>query len=123
MLMAIALLMGGIAACLLLFSRGIFATNDAEKMEQAIALAQERMESIRGTSFSAIVNEPPQASDPPIPVTGWPGFYRRVVVTPFGSNGKLKLVAVTVYVYLQQIFPAPSDFCTSLTSYVANTNN
>ena len=57
LMLAILLLTGGIAATTFVMARGMFATTDAESMEQGLALAQEKMESIRGTAFASIASE------------------------------------------------------------------
>ena len=107
---AILLLVGGIAAATFMMGRSMFATADAETVEQAIALAQEKMESIRGTAFASIGNEAKAA------VSGWSGFSRDVVVTqPAGTNSNFKQAVVTVY-----WTPGDTELSTSLTSYVVN---
>ena len=112
-LLATLLLVGGIAASTFFFGRGIFATTDAEGMEQAVALAQEKMESIRGTTFASIASESKAA------ISGWTGFSREVAVTqPSGTNSDFKQVVVTVYWNT-----VDGELSTSLTTYVANVAN
>lgn len=113
LMMAILLLVGGIASATLLFGRGMFATTDVESMEQAVALAQEKIENLRGTAFASVANEPKAA------ISGWTGFSREVVVTqPAGTNSAFKQVVVTVY-----WTPGDAEISTSLTTYVANVVN
>jgi Tfp pilus assembly protein PilV len=109
-MLAILLLTTGLAATTFLFSRGIFATSDAEEMEQAVALAQEKMEGIRGASFASIAGESKAA------VSGWSGFSREVTVTDTSTN--LKQVVVTVYWNT-----VDGELSRSLTSHVANVSN
>ena len=107
------LLVGGIASASFVFSRGIFATSDAEQLQIGTALAQERMENLRATGFSAIVNEPKAA------VPGWAGFSRQVTVTqPAGTNSDFKQVVVTVYWNT-----VGGEISTSLTTYIAQVAN
>lgn len=108
LMIAIVLLVGGVAACTWCFSRAIYATTDAETMEQAVALAQEKLETLRGTTFTSIANEAKAA------VTGWTGFSRQVAVTtPLNSN--LKQLVVTVY-----WTPGEAELSTALTTDVVN---
>lgn len=112
-MIATVLLVGGIAAATFVFSRGMFATTDAEGMEQGIALAQERMENLRATAFGSIASESKAA------VSGWSGFSRQVDVSqPAGTNGNFKQVMVTVYWNT-----VGGELSTSLTTYVANVAN
>lgn len=112
-MIAVVLLAGGIAAATFIFSRGMFATTDAEGMEQGMALAQEKMESVRATSFGSIASESKAA------VSGWTGFSRQVEVTqPSGTNSNLKQVVVTVY-----LGTVDGELSTSLTTHVANVTN
>lgn len=111
--LAILLLVGGIASATFVFGRGLYATTDAEWMEQAAALAQEKMEQIRGTSFASI------ASETKAIVSGWAGFSREVVVSqPAGTNANFKQVVVTVYWDV-----TGGELSTSLTSHVCNVTN
>jgi len=108
LMIAILLLVGGVASCAWCFSRAIYATTDAEAMEQAVALAQEKLENLRGTTFASIANEAKAA------VTGWTGFSRQVAVTtPLNSN--LKQLVVTVY-----WTPGEAELSTALTTDVVN---
>lgn len=110
LMLALLLLTTGLAATTFLFSRGIFATADAQEMEQAVALAQEKMEAIRGTAFSSIASESKAA------VSGWSGVSREVMVTNTAMN--LKQVVVTVYWNT-----VDGELSRSLTSHVANVSN
>ncbi len=113
LMIAILLLVGGIASATFIMSRGMFAAADAETVEQAVALAQERMENLRGTAFASIAGEP-KAS-----VSGWTGFSREVAVSqPAGTNSDFKQVVVTVYWNT-----ADGEVSHSLTTHVANVAN
>ncbi len=110
---AILLLVGGIASATFVFGRGIYATADTENLEQAVALAQERMESLRGTAFASVVSEAKAA------VSGWADFSREVTVSqPTGTNSDLKQAVVTVYWNTNE-----GEVSTSLTSIIANVAN
>lgn len=112
-ILAILLLVTGIASATFMFGRGIYGTTDAEAMQTAVALAQEKMEGLRGTSFGSI------ASEARGPVSGWTGYEREVVVSqPAGTNADLKAVVVTVY-----WDATGGELSTSLTSYVADVAN
>jgi len=113
LMIAILLLVGGIASATFMMSRGMFAAADTETVEQAVALAQEKIENLRGTAFASIANEAKAA------VSGWTGFSREVVVSqPAGTNSDFKQVVVTVY-----WTPGDAEISTSLTTYVANVVN
>ena len=113
LMIAVLLLVGGIAASTFVFGRSIYATTDAELLEQGVALAQERMENLRGGSFASIANEAKAA------VSGWSEFQRQVAVTqPAGTNSDFKQVVVTAY-----WDTTAGEVSTSLTSYVANVLN
>ena len=113
-MIAVLLLVTGVSAATRLMGRGIFATTDTEILEQAVALAQERVENLRGTAFGSIANEAKAA------VPGWTGFSRQVTVTqPAGTNANFKQVVVTVY----WSPPGAAELSTALTSYVASVNN
>ncbi len=113
LIIAILLLVGGVSACTYIFGRGIYATADTENLEQGIALAQEKMESIRGTAFASVANEAKAA------VSGWSGFSRQVAVSqPAGTNSDFKQVVVTSYWDTNE-----GEVSTALTSYVANVVN
>jgi prepilin-type N-terminal cleavage/methylation domain-containing protein len=112
-MIAILLLVGGIAAATFVMGRGMFATTDTENVQQALALAQEKMESIRGTAFASIASESKAA------VSGWSGFSREVTVSqPTGTNSDFKQVVVTVYWNT-----VDGELSTSLTTYVADVAN
>ena len=112
-ILSVALLLGGIAAATFVFGRGIFATVDSEAGQQGMALAQERLEQLRGNSFASIVNEARAA------VAGWTGFFRQVAVTqPAGTDTDFKQVVVTV-----DWTTTAGQNSTSLTSYVCNVAN
>ncbi len=92
LMIAILFLAVGVIAVTFAFGRGMFATTDAETLEQAVALTQERLENLKGTAFASIANEARA------PVSGWTGFDRQVTVTqPAGTNANFKQVVVTVY--------------------------
>ena len=113
LMIAILLLVGGVAAATFMMSRGMFATTDAESVEQAVSLAQEKMENLRGTAFASIANETKAA------VSGWTGFSREVAVSqPAGTNSDFKQVVVTVYWNT-----VDGELSTSLTTSVANVAN
>ena len=119
LMIAVALLVIGVLSATFMFSRGMFATSDVEATEQAIALAQERMESIRGTPFSSISIGTTTESTP------LPDYSRQVAVSlakdvpPTGdSAGDLKQVVITV-----SWNTSGGQLSTSVTSYVANVAN
>lgn len=113
LMIAIVLLLGGVAAATFMFGRGIYATTDGESMEQGLALAQEKTENLRGTAFGSIASESKAA------VSGWSGFSRQVDVTqPAGTNSDFKQIVATVY-----WTTAAGEISTSVTSYVANVLN
>ena len=110
---AILVLVVGIASVTFVFGRGIYGTTDAENLETAAALAQEKMESIRGTAFGSIAGEPRAG------VSGWTGYEREVTVSePGGTNSNFKQVVVSVYWSM-----TGGELSTSLTTYVANVTN
>ncbi len=112
-MIAVLLLVGGVAAATFMFGRGIGASTDTENVEQGVALAQEKMENLRGTAFAAIASEAKAA------VSGWTEFSRDVVVSqPAGTNTDFKQVIVTVYWQT-----TTGEVSTALTSYVANVLN
>jgi len=109
-MLTLLLLVSGVTALTFMVSRGIFATTDAEAMEQGIALAQERMEGLRGTAFASMASEAKAA------ITGWEGFSRQVTVSqPAGTNSDFKQVVVTVY-----WDTVDGELSTTLTTYVVN---
>ena len=110
LMISILLLTGGIAATTFVMARGMFATTDVESMEQGLALAQEKMESIRGTAFASIASEAKAA------LSGWTGFSREVAVTTTATD--LKQVVVTSYWNT-----VDGELSTSLTTFVANVVN
>lgn len=113
MMIAVLLLVGGVAAATFMFGRGIGATMDTENVDQGVALAQEKMENLRGTAFAAVASEAKAA------VSGWTEFSRDVVVSqPAGTNTDFKQVVVTVYWQT-----TTGEVSTALTSYVANVLN
>jgi|GEM_PF-3662987 len=113
LMIAVLLLTGGIASATFVFGRSLYATTDAELLEQGTALAQERMENLRGGSFASIAGEAKAA------VSGWSGFSREVAVTqPAGTDSDFKQVVVTVY-----WDTTGGELSTALTSYVANVLN
>ncbi len=113
LMVSVVLLVGSVSAATFVFARGIYATTDTELLGQGTALAQERMENLRGTAFASIASEAKAA------VSGWTGFSRQVAVSqPAGTNSDFKQVVVTTY------WDTPAgEVSTSLTSYVANVVN
>jgi prepilin-type N-terminal cleavage/methylation domain-containing protein len=113
LMVSMVLLVGSVSAATFVFGRGIYATTDTELLGQGTALAQERMENLRGTAFASIASEAKAA------VSGWTGFSRQVAVSqPAGTNTDFKQVVVTTY------WDTPAgEVSTSLTSYVANVIN
>ncbi len=112
-ILAILVLVVGVASATFVFARGIYSTTEAEGMETAAALAQEKMESTRATSFASIASESRAA------VSGWSGFEREVAVSqPSGTNSNFKQVVVTVYWSM-----TGGELSTLLTTYVANVAN
>ena len=112
-MISVVLLVSGVAAATFVFGKGMFASTDTELLEQGVALAQERIENLRGTAFASIASEAKAA------VSGWTGFSRQVAVSqPAGTNSDFKQVVVTAY------WDTPTgEVSTSLTSYVANVLN
>ena len=117
LMLAVLLLLVGMAACTFFMSRGIFASTDVENMSQAGALAQEKLERIRGipaSNFSTDIISESKAA-----VTGWTGFSREVTVSqPAGTNSDFKQVVVTVY-----WDTTGGELSSSLTTYVAKIEN
>ena len=113
LMIAVLLLVGGVAATAFMFGKGMAATTDTEMLEQGVALAQEKMENLRGTTFASI------ASEAKATISGWTEFSRDVVVSqPAGTNTDFKQAVVTVYWQT-----TTGEVSTSLTSYVANVLN
>ena len=113
LMLAILLLAVGVMGVVYAFERGVFATNDTELVGQAVTLAQERLENLRGTAFASIVDEAKAA------IPGWTGFSRQVTVTqPPGTNADAKQVVVTVF-----WTPGPAELSTVLTTVVTNVVN
>ena len=113
LMISILLIVGAVAAATFMMGRGMFAATGTETFQQAVALAQERMENLRGATFASIV------SKLRAPVSGWTGFDRKVDVSqPAGTNSDFKQVAVTVY-----WSTVDGELSTSLTSTVANVVN
>jgi len=111
-MMAVLLLVSAVTACTFALSRGILATTDVEEMQQAVFLATARLEELKGTTNFASVQ-----SESKTPVSGWPGFFRKVDVTPQG-DGDLKQVVVTV-----SWESAGDENSTSLTTYLVKIEN
>ncbi len=112
-MIAILLIVGAVASAAFMMGRGMFAATDTETLQQGIALAQEKMENLRGTAFASI------ASESRAPIGGWTGFERQVAVSqPAGTNSDFKQVGVTVYWSTVE-----GELSTSLTTYVANVIN
>ncbi len=113
LMLAMVLLVGGVAAATFMMTRGIYATTDTEDLQQGIALAQERMERLRGTAFASVASEPKAA------IPGWAGFSREVAVSqPTGTNSDFKQVVVTVTWNTNT-----GELASSLTSHVVRTEN
>ena len=116
-LIALILLMMGVLSTVYLVSQGIAVTNDTESTEQALALAQQRMEALRSGAFAAIVNEPRAA------VAGWVNFDRQVAVSatpvpPPATNAQIRQVVVTVF------WPTTGgEQNLSITTYITNVVN
>lgn len=114
-ILATLLLVSGISAATFVFSRGMYAgaTIDTEMNTQALGLAEEKMEQIRGTTFGSIASEAKAA------VSSWSGFSREVTVSqPSGTNSDFKQVVVTTYWNGNE-----GELSTSVTSTVANVAN
>jgi len=93
-LVAIVLLVVGVAVLVGLFSNALIGSSDAENTTIAMNLIQGRMEEIRNLGFSNIIPEPK------VDVSGFPGFQRKVTIDdPEGDPtvNDLKQVTVTVY--------------------------
>ena len=93
-LVAIVLLVVGVAVLVGLFSNALIGSSDAENTTIAMNLIQGRMEEIRNLGFSNIIPEPK------VDVSGFPGFQRKVSIDdPEGDPtvNDLKQVTVTVY--------------------------
>lgn len=115
MLLALIILMVGVLSTVYLVSRGIVATNDTESTEQAMALAQQRMEALRSGAYAAIVNEPLAA------VPGWANFSRQVAVSqPVGTGASIQIRQVVVTVFWST---TGGNQSLSLTTYVCNVVN
>lgn len=113
LLLAILLLVTGIASSTFILSRGMFASADVEDTAQALSLAEEKMENLRGAAFGSIFSEVKGT------LSGWTGFSREVTVTqPADTNSDLKQVVVTVYWNTTD-----GELSIPLTSYVANVAN
>lgn len=106
-LLAILLFTVGFVAIARVFSTGLFAESDTEKVLIATDLAQERIEYFRNLSYNNIVDEP-QA-----PVPGFPLFSRQVDI----SDPRPGLREVEVIVY----YPTkPGENSISLFTYVSD---
>ena len=93
-LVAIVLLVVGVAVLVGLFSNALIGSSDAENTTIAMNLIQGRMEEIRNLGFSNII--PESKAD----VSGFPEFQREVAIyDPEGDPtvNDLKQVTVTVY--------------------------
>ena len=101
----------GIAALVAAFSEGVFASSDTAALRTASALAQARIEELRGTPFANIVTEARAA------VPGFTGFDRQLLVTvsPGGTNVNFKQADVTVYWTIKG-----GELSTALTTYFVN---
>jgi prepilin-type N-terminal cleavage/methylation domain-containing protein len=106
-LLAVLLMVGGFIALSQAVVTGLFVAGVNEQELVAANLAQERMEEIRNTAYTSIINEARA------PVAGFTSYDREVVVTTPLSN--LKQVNVTVYWHSKS---DESSF--SLVTYVSN---
>ena len=106
-LLAFVLFTVGFVAIARVFSIGLFAESDTEKVLITTELAQERVEQIRNLSYNNIVNEPKAA------ISGFPIFQRQVIITYPQTN--LKQIEVRVY------YPTkPQENSISLFTYVSD---
>jgi len=106
-LLAIVLFTVGFVAIARVFSTGLFAESDTEKVLVSTNLAQERIEQIRNLSYNNIVDEPKAA------VSGFPIFGRQVIITYPQTN--LKQIEVRVY------YPTkPGENSIALYTYVSD---
>jgi prepilin-type N-terminal cleavage/methylation domain-containing protein len=116
-LIALSILLTGVLSTVYLISRGIAVTNDTESVQQATALAQQRMEALRSGAFAALANEARAA------VPGWVNFDRQVTVgatpvPPPATNAQIQQVVVTVF------WPTTGgEQSVALTTYICNVVN
>lgn len=108
-LLAILLFTVGFVAIASVFSTGLSAESNTEKMLIATDLAQEKMEQVRNLAYNDIQ---PEKRDW---VSGFPLFSREVIVT-FPLSGRLDLRQVEVKVY----YPTkPQENSISLYTFVS----
>ena len=88
-LLAILLFTVGFVAIARVFSTGLFAESDTEKILVSTNLAQERIEQIRNLSYNNIVDEPKAV------VSGFPIFQREVIVSEIQPG--LSEIVVRIY--------------------------
>jgi len=110
-LMAIVLLGLGVFLLLWAFSQGVAASNDAQDLRTATALAQAKMADLRDTAYASLADEARAA------VSGFAGFERYVDVTasPGGTDTDLTQIDVTVYWTL-----TGGESSTTLTTFMEN---
>jgi prepilin-type N-terminal cleavage/methylation domain-containing protein len=113
LMMAVLLLVSAVTACTFALSRGILATKDVEARQQAVFLATEKLEELRGTDFGQIRF----GSTTEEILLDRDKFFRQVDVTPQG-DGDLKQVVVTV-----SWESAGDENSTSLTTYLVKIEN
>lgn len=106
-LLTLLLFTAGFVTLSLAVSQGLFVSGDSEASLVATSLAREKMEEIRGRSYSNIVNETKA------PVSGFSPYRREVVVSTPMTN--LKQVTVKVY-----WFNKDDELSVSLVTYVSN---
>ncbi len=106
-LLTIILMVTGFVLLLQALATGLFAGGENETELVTISLAQEKMEELRNKSYSNIANETKAT------VSGYPAFWREVVVaTP---QVGLKQVSVNVY-----WFTKSDELNLSLVTYVSD---
>ena len=106
-LLSILLLGAGFAILLQIISTGLFAGSQNEDEIVATYLAQEKIEELRNTDFSAI------ASEAKVAVSGFPAFSRQVAVATPQTD--LDQLTVTVYWYAGN-----TETSISTVTYVSN---
>jgi type IV pilus assembly protein PilV len=94
MLMAIVLLAVGLLAVMQAFSGGLFAGVNTENNMTALYLAQEKLEELKGSGFSAVTDETRVSNEVSLGTLG-AVFDREVIVTDVAPD--LKQVEVFVY--------------------------
>lgn len=108
-MLAIILVASSFSVLIALFAKGTRAGGvDVEATSISANLAQEKMESLKNTSFSSIANETRAV------VSGFSSYEREVVVSTVATN--LKQATVNVYKTVQG-----GDVTTTLVTYISNT--